>query len=487
MNTLFELSEKLKKREISSLELTKAYIGRIEEKNPLLNAVVHKTYDKALALAERADKRLADGNAPLLCGIPVLLKDNICSEGDLTTCCSKMLSGYRPPYDATAWKRLEEQGMVLLGKTNMDEFAFGSTSETSCYGAPKNPVDPSFITGGSSGGSAAAVSAGFAPVALGSDTGGSVRQPASFCGVVGLKPTYGAVSRYGLIAYASSFDQIGVFAGSVKEAGVLFGAIRGTDSHDMTTCAGFYSAGKRQDGELSAASAGRRLKLAIVRELSDGIDEDVKNTLERARAYFSGTGAEIAEVSIPSLVSALPAYYIIACAEASSNLGRYDGVRYGHRAEGAASFEELAVKSRNEGFGDEVKRRIMLGTYVLSGGYYDAWYRKACEVRETVTRGFLKTFEKYDVILAPTSPFIVPRFGEKRGAADLYRADMCTAPANLSGLPAISVPSGKDRNGMPIGLQIIGNRFDEETVLFAAEKLEQGLKPQHDTWGGYAC
>ena len=465
-----ELAIRLCNREISAVELTKAYIGAIEKQNPALNAYVHLTFDTALKAAEQADEMLKEGDAPLLCGIPMALKDNICTDGLETTCCSKILKGFKPCYDATVWEKLKKQGAVLLGKTNMDEFAMGSTSETSCYGAPLNPRNTNYVTGGSSGGSAAVVCANLAVYSLGSDTGGSIRQPASFCGVVGLKPTYGAVSRYGLIAYGSSLDQIGPLANSVKDAAIVFDAVKGVDKRDQTSVDYDYGSSLAEclDRDIKG------MRIGVAKEFFDGINPEIKSKIEEAIKLFERNGAVIESISLPALKLALPVYYIIACAEASSNLGRYDGIRYGYRTSSYTSIEDMIVKTRSEGFGDEVKRRIMLGTYVLSSGYYDAYYKKACLIREEINREFDAVFEKCDVLIAPTAPNTAfPLNYNGASPVEIYLSDICTVPVNIAGVPAISIPCGEDADGLPIGMQIIGRRFDEATVLQAAHFYEQ--------------
>ena len=465
-----ELAKRLRSREISAVELTKAYIDAIEKLNPTLNAYVHLTFDTALKAAEQADQMLKEGDAPLLCGIPMALKDNICTDGLATTCCSKILKGFKPYYDATVWEKLKAHGAVLLGKTNMDEFAMGSTSETSCYGAPLNPRNTNYVTGGSSGGSAAAVCANLAVYSLGSDTGGSIRQPASFCGVVGLKPTYGAVSRYGLIAYGSSLDQIGPLTNSVMDAAIVFDAIKGGDKRDQTSVDYDY-------GSSLAECLGRDVKgmrIGVAEEFFSGINAEIKSKIEEAIKLFERNGAVIENIRLPALKLALPVYYIIACAEASSNLGRYDGIRYGYRISSYTSIEDMIVKTRSEGFGDEVKRRIMLGTYVLSSGYYDAYYKKACLIREEINREFDAVFEKCDVLVAPTAPNTAFPLNYKGASpVEIYLSDICTVPVNIAGVPAISIPCGEDAKGLPIGMQIIGKKFDEATVLQVAHFYEQ--------------
>ncbi len=463
------LHDKLAKKEVSSVELTQMYIDAIQRDNAVLNAYVHTTFEDALKDAQKADAAIASGNADLLCGIPMTLKDNICSDGQLTTCCSKILEGFRPYYNATVWEKLSAKGAVMLGKTNMDEFAMGSTSETSCYGAPLNPRNTNHVTGGSSGGGASAVCGNLAAYALGSDTGGSVRQPASFCGVVGLKPTYGAVSRYGLIAYGSSLDQIGVMANGVMDTAVVFDAIRGVDIHDQTSVA--------TDSKSMAQSIGKDvkgLKIGVAREFFDGVNSEIRESIENAIKFYESEGAEIVDISIPALKQSLPVYYIIACAEASSNLGRYDGIRYGYRAEKYEDINDMILKTRNAGFGSEVKRRIMLGTYVLSSGYFDAYYKKACLLRSQITADFEDVFKKCDVLISPTVPNTAfPLNFKGASPVDMYLSDICTVPINITGVPAISVPCGTDKSGLPIGMQIIGGKFKEETILNAAYYYQQ--------------
>ncbi|KPU44384.1 glutamyl-tRNA(Gln) amidotransferase subunit A [Oxobacter pfennigii] len=471
-----ELSKKLHSGEVSSVELTSEYIKAVEEANPKYNAIVHTTFEAALEHAEAADEMLKEGNADTLCGIPMVMKDNICTDGLLTTCCSNVLKGFKPYYDATVWEKLKEKGAVLLGKANMDEFAMGSTSESSCYGAPFNPRNTGHVTGGSSGGAAAAVTANMAAYALGSDTGGSVRQPAAYCGIVGLKPTYGSVSRYGLIAYGSSLDQIGPLTYSVKDAAIVFDAIKGFDRRDQTSKAFDY--GNILD-YLDRDIKG--VKIGIAEEFFDGIDPDMKTQIFDAVKLFEKNGAEIVDIKLPALKSALPVYYIIACAEASSNLGRYDGIRYGHRTGSYDSIDDMIYKTRSEGFGAEVKRRIMLGTYVLSSGYYDAYYKKACVIREEIRREFDETYEKCDILIAPIAPTTAPVLNFKGlSSVEMYLSDICTVPINIAGIPSISVPCGIDKKGLPIGMQIMGKRFDDAKVLNMAYFYEQNSKD----WAG---
>lgn len=467
---LTKLSEMLHNGEITSVELTKQYIAAIEQDNPALNAYVHTTFSEALRQAEEADRRLAEGNAPFLCGIPMALKDNICTDGLLTTCCSKILDGFKPYYDATVYAKLRGQGAVLLGKVNMDEFAMGSTSETSCYGAPKNPRNTGRVTGGSSGGAAAAVCANLAPYTLGSDTGGSIRQPAAYCGVVGLKPTYGAVSRYGLIAYGSSLDQIGPLVNSVKDAAYVFDAICGADPHDDTSESEIWEPVAPRLGTLDM----KGIRIGVAEEFFDGINEEIKAAVDTAIAFYRENGAEIVPISLPALKVALPVYYIIACAEASSNLGRYDGIRYGYRAESYDNIDDMIYKTRSEGFGKEVQKRIMLGTYVLSSGYYDAYYKKACVIRENIIREFDGVFERCDCLIAPVAPSAAVPFGyHGASSVEMYLSDICTVPINIAGIPAVSLPCGTDRDGLPIGMQIIGRKFSERTIMDIAYFYEK--------------
>lgn len=464
-----ELSAKLHSGELSSVELTKSYIQAIEQENPKLNAYVHTTFETALSGAEESDRQLRAGEASALCGIPMTMKDNICTDGLLTTCCSKILDGFKPYYDAFVWEQLKNQGAVLLGKANMDEFAMGSTSESSCYGAPLNPRNTAHVTGGSSGGAAAAVCANLAAYGLGSDTGGSVRQPAAYCGIVGLKPTYGAVSRYGLIAYGSSLDQIGPLTYSVKDAALVFDGIKGWDKRDQTSKHFDYP-----DFLQSLQGDVKGKKIGVAEEFFEGIDPEMKGKIEEGIRFYEKNGAEIVNIKLPALKPALPVYYIIACAEASSNLGRYDGIRYGHRAATYESIDDMIYKTRTEGFGDEVKRRIMLGTYVLSSGYYDAYYKKACVIREEIRREFDEVFKACDILIAPIAPTTAPTLNYKGASSiDMYLSDICTVPINIAGLPAISIPCGKDSKGLPIGMQLIGKKFDEAKLLQMAYFYEQ--------------
>lgn len=399
------------------------------------------------------------------------LKDNMSTKGIETTCCSKMLRGYIPIYDATVWERLKNQNAILLGKTNMDEFAMGSSCETSCFGGALNPHNKNHVAGGSSGGAAASVAANLAVYGLGSDTGGSVRQPASFCGLVGMKPTYGTVSRYGLIAYASSLDQIGPVASSVEDAAMVYDSISMYDSKDST------SRGRREliSDKLDASIKG--MKIGIAEEYFEGINEEVRKSVDEALKVYKYLGAEIVQIELPQVKHALPAYYIIACAEASSNLGRYDGIRYGHKTGSYKDINDMICRTRSEGFGKEVQRRILLGTYVLSAGYYDAYYKKAQKLRGAIAGGFKKAFEECNVIIAPTVP--TTAFELNFTSSDpvvAYMTDICTVPVNIAGLPAVSVPCGFDGKGLPIGMQLIGNAFDDAVIMNAAYQYEQQVK-----------
>lgn len=463
------ISSMLKNKEISCTELTEKYLSEIDKTNEGLNAYVTVTPETALKTAKAVDEKISKGEelAPLE-GIPMTLKDNISTKGIETTCCSKILKGYKPIYDATVWEYLKEQNAVLLGKTNMDEFAMGSSCETSCFGGAKNPHNLNHVAGGSSGGVASAVGANIAAYGLGSDTGGSIRQPASFCGIVGLKPTYGAVSRYGLIAYASSLDQIGPVTTTVEDASTVFDAIAFYDKMDST------SQGKKTPTANTLKKSIKGMKIGIAREYLEGIRDDVKEAILNAAKVYEDLGAEIVYFDLPALKFALPVYYIIACAEASSNLGRYDGIRYGYKTPKYNDVNDMICKTRSEGFGKEVQRRILLGTYVLSAGYYDAYYKKAQNLRGSIVSAFKKAFESCDVMLAPTVPMTAFECGKAvSDPIETYLTDICTVPVNIAGLPAVSIPCGYNANGMPIGMQLIGNSFCEDVILNAAWSYEQ--------------
>jgi len=469
--TVHELLEKLDKKEIKVADITKAYVDRINEKEKDVESFVTTTTDEALKMAEEIEGKINDGeNLGVFAGIPIGIKDNMCTKGVKTTCSSKMLENFIPPYDATVVEKLNNENMISLGKLNMDEFAMGGSTEYSYFKKTKNPWDLNKVPGGSSGGSAAAVAANLVPWALGSDTGGSIRQPAAFCGIVGLKPTYGLVSRYGLVAFASSLDQIGPITKDVKDSAILLNLIAGHDEKDTTSVNI-----EKKDYVKALKNDVKGLKIGVPKEFfAEGINEEVKNKVEEAIEEYKKLGAEVEEFSLNVAEYALATYYIIACAEASSNLGRFDGIRYGYRTENFNSLKDIYVNSRSEGFGDEVKRRIILGTYVLSSGYYDAYYKKAQQVRTLVKNEFAKAFEKYDVILTPTAPTVAFDIGARSdNPLEMYLADICTVSINIAGLPAISLPCGVDSQGMPVGMQLIGNHFKEETILNAAYTYEQ--------------
>lgn len=468
--TAWELKEKLDNNELTAEEITNAYADRIKEKEPEVQAFVTTTIESAIQKSKEIDKNREKGT---LEGIPIGIKDNICTKNVLTTCSSKMLENFVSPYDATVMEKINKEELPMLGKLNMDEFAMGSSTENSAIKITHNPWNLNKVPGGSSGGSAAAVAADMVPWALGSDTGGSIREPAAFCGVVGLKPTYGLVSRYGLVAFASSLDQIGPITKDVRDSAMLLNIITGHDEKDSTS----YDRPK-EDYVAALKNDVKGLKIGIPKEFfGEGINEEVKETLQKAIEKYKELGAEVEEFSLDIAQYALATYYIIACAEASSNLGRFDGIRYGYRTPEFSNLKELYRKSRSEGFGEEVKRRIILGTYVLSSGYYDAYYKKAQQVRTLVMNEFNKGFEKYDVILTPTSPTVAFDIGSRsNNPLEMYLADICTVSVNIAGLPGISIPVGVDKEGMPIGMQLIGNRFQEETILNAAYTLEQEIK-----------
>lgn len=469
MSTIHEYAELLKQRKLSSVELTKQYLARIEKADAQIGSYITVCPDEALAAAGKADERIARGEATLLTGIPVGIKDNICTEGITTTCASKMLYNFVPPYDATVTKRLKNEGAVILGKLNMDEFAMGSSTESSYFKKTKNPYDLTRVPGGSSGGSAASVSADLAPYALGSDTGGSIRQPAAFCGNVGLKPTYGLVSRFGLIAFASSLDQIGSFTKDVTDCAIVLNAIAGYDKMDSTSVDA-----DKTDYTKALGLPLKGMKIGVPKQyLESGIQTEIREAVENAIKVYEMLGAECEECSLPLSKFALPAYYLISSAEASSNLARFDGIKYGYRAEGYHGLADLYERTRSEGFGEEVKRRIMLGTYALSSGYYDAYYKKAQQVRGLIKRDFAACFEKYDVLLTPTTPTTAYKFGEKSDPVAMYMGDICTVAVNIAGLPAISIPAGLDKKGMPIGIQLIANSLDERKLLTAAFAYER--------------
>ena len=469
--TLSEVAGKIRNKEVTIKEVLDDIYSRIEDVEPKVDAYITLTKDLAYKRAEELQEKLNNGeDIGVLGGVPIAIKDNICTNGVKTTCASKMLENFTPIYDATVVKKLEEAGAIIVGKTNMDEFAMGSSTETSYFKKTKNPWNLNRVPGGSSGGSAAAVSSDMAFAALGSDTGGSIRQPASYCSVVGLKPTYGLISRFGLIAFASSLDQIGPFTKTVEDAAIMLNVISGHDKLD-TTSADI----EKVDYTKSLVNDVKGKVIGIPTDfITEGISEDVKQAYDNAIDTLKGAGAKIEEIKLEYAKYSLATYYIIATAEASSNLGRYDGIRYGYRAKDFNDLDELYVKSRTEGFGDEVKRRIMLGTYVLSSGYYDAYYKRAQQVRTLIVENFKKAFEKCDVIMIPTAPNTSFKFGAHNASPlEMYLEDIYTVPVNIAGLPGISVPGGFGENGMPIGIQFIAKAFDEQNLLQVAYTFEK--------------
>jgi aspartyl-tRNA(Asn)/glutamyl-tRNA(Gln) amidotransferase subunit A len=471
--SIHELHNKLKAREVSSVEATRAMLARIDAVEPQIGSYITVTHEQALADAEAADRRIAAGRMDVLTGIPLALKDIFLTEGIRTTCGSRILKNFVPPYSATAWENLKGRGVVLLGKLNQDEFAMGSSNESSAFGCVRNPWDQARIPGGSSGGSAAAVAARQATATLGTDTGGSIRQPASHCGCVGLKPTYGRVSRYGVIAYASSLDQVGPLTRDVTDCAIMLGALAGHDPKDSTSV-------DTPVPDYTAALTGtvKGLRIGLPKEyFIAGLDQDVQKAMDEAIETYRRLGAEFVDISLPHTDYAVATYYLIATAEASSNLARYDGVRFGHRAGDAAGLLDMYTKSRSQGFGAEVKRRIMLGTYALSSGYYDAYYVKAQKVRTLIMGDFIRAFEGVDVILTPVAPTPAFKIGEKADdPLQMYLSDIFTIPVNLAGTCALSVPAGFSVSGLPVGLQLIGKPFGEETILRAAHAFEQATE-----------
>ena len=469
--TVHELQEKIKNKELNAKEILNAYLDRIQAREKDVQAFVTILKEESKNELEKIQKEKEELND--FDGIPIGVKDNICTKGIKTTCSSKMLENFISPYDASVIEKIKENNMIILGKLNMDEFAMGGSTEYSYFKKTKNPWNLNKVPGGSSGGSAAAVAANMVPWALGSDTGGSIRQPASFCGVVGLKPTYGLVSRYGLVAFASSLDQIGPITKDVRDCALLLNIIAGHDEKDTTSC-------NRNNIDYTKALKNdvKGMKIAVPKEFfAEGINQEVKSKLEEAAKIYEELGATVEEISLDIEKYSLATYYIIACAEASSNLGRFDGIRYTYRTKEFKNLKELYRKSRSEGFGAEVKRRIILGTYVLSSGYYDAYYKKAQKVRTLVMNQFKEVFNKYDLILTPTSPTVAFDIGSKsNNPLEMYLADICTVSVNIAGLPAISIPINVDSQGMPIGMQLIGNKFCEETILNAAYTYEQKIK-----------
>ncbi len=467
--TIAEASDRLRRREISAVELTRACLDRIAAVDSRLNAFITVTEKEALEQARAADHRLSSGQAPALCGIPLGIKDIYCTSGVRTTCASKILETFVPPFDATTIAKLRAEGAVFVGKTNMDEFAMGSSTENSAFGPTMNPHDLTRVAGGSSGGSAAAVAADECLASLGTDTGGSIREPASFCGVVGIKPTYSRVSRYGVIAYASSLDQVGPFAKTVRDAAILLRALAGADPRD-STC----SARPVPDYERALTAEVKGLRIGVPREyFVEGMQPEVESSVRAALKQYESMGAKTVEISLPHSSYAIACYYIVATAEASANLARYDGVRYGLRA-AAEDNIELNEKTREQGFGAEVKRRIMLGTFALSAGYYDAYYLKAMKVRTLIRRDFEQAFQKCDVIVTPVAPTTAFRLGEKMSdPLTMYLSDIFTISVNLAGLPGLAMPCGYDGNNLPIGMQIIGPQFSEDAILRAGDAFER--------------
>ncbi|SHM26140.1 Asp-tRNA(Asn)/Glu-tRNA(Gln) amidotransferase subunit GatA [Ruminococcus flavefaciens] len=464
-NTALELANMLRKKQCSAKEIYSDTLQRAQDEQNTINAYITFN-DEAEKAAEAVDAMIADGRElPLIAGIPIAVKDNISTKGLRTTCASKMLRSYVPPYDAFAVEKLRNAGAVIIGKSNMDEFAMGSASDTGFFGAVRNPVDTNYSAGGSSGGSAASVSSGGAVLALGSDTGGSVRQPASLCGVVGFCPSYGAVSRYGLIPFASSFDRIGSIGRTVEDTYLLHNIINGADPKDVTSLNIFYPF--NLIGELQG------IRIGIVKELWNSfIDDDVRSSVMSAIRLMEKNGAVIKEISIPDILSAVKAYYVISSAEASSNLARYDGIRYGHRSDKCENLNELYKNSRSEGFGDEVKRRIMLGTFVLSEGFCDDYYKRAVALRKSLCAGFEEAFQQCDIIASPVYPKAGLKLGENKNPTEIYSADIFTVPSSMAGLPSISIPFGKNREGLPIGLQLIGGRSCDHKVFDIAYGYE---------------
>lgn len=469
--TAVELGKKIKAKEISVTEATEAFQDRIEKVEGEIHSFVTVDREGALARAKEVQALIDDGTLTgPLAGVPVAIKDNMCTRGMRTTCSSKILEDFKPTFTAEAVENLEKAGAVILGKTNMDEFAMGSTTETSYFGVTKNPWNPEHVPGGSSGGSCAAVAAEQCPYALGSDTGGSIRQPSSFCGVVGIKPTYGTVSRYGLIAYGSSLDQIGPIAKDVTDCAVILETIASHDTKDSTSIA-------RESYDFSSALVDdvKGMKIGIPKGyFGEGLDAEVKEQILNAVKILEDKGAVVEEFDLNLVEYAIPAYYVIASAEASSNLSRFDGVKYGYRTKEYEGLHNMYKKTRSEGFGEEVKRRIMLGSFVLSSGYYDAYYLKALRTKALIKKEFDKAFEKYDVIVAPAAPTTAPKLGESLSdPLKMYLGDIYTISVNLAGLPGISVPVGRDSKGLPVGMQLIGNCFEEKKIIRAAYTFEQ--------------
>ena len=470
---LKKLREMLDSKEISAVELTEQYFDRIENSDKEINSYITVCKENALADAKKAQEVIDSGNSGAFTGLPISVKDNICTLGVKTTCASHMLDDFIPPYNATVMEKLKKDNIVMLGKTNMDEFAMGGSSQTSYFGGVKNPYDLTRVTGGSSGGAAASVSADLCAAALGSDTGGSVRQPASFCGVTGLKPTYGTVSRWGLIAFASSLDQIGVIEKSAEDTGYMLEGIYGYDENDATSS-------KKSEGNYNSliGSDVNKLKIGVPKEFfGDGLNDEVKTAVLNAVEYYKKLGCEIVDVSLPSLEYAVSAYYLISSAEAASNLSRFDGIKYGLRSGLGEDFNDLIKNSRREGFGQEVKRRIMLGNYALCSGYYDAYYKNATRIRTQIRNEYSDIFSKCDVMLTPTAPTTAYKIGEQENdPVKMYLADIYTVTVNIAGLPAISTTCGYDSKGLPIGMSLIGKAFDEKTIIAVCDRFEKDFE-----------
>ncbi|WP_107928224.1 Asp-tRNA(Asn)/Glu-tRNA(Gln) amidotransferase subunit GatA [Neisseria animaloris] len=467
--TLKQASELLQAKKISATELAQEYLNAIDARNPAINGYTTLNKELTLAEAKAADKRLAAGNAGILTGVPIAFKDIFCQQGWRSACSSKMLDNFVSPYTATVVQNLLNEGMVTLGRTNMDEFAMGSTNETSFDGATKNPWNLENVPGGSSGGSAAVIAARLAPAALGSDTGGSIRQPASHCGITGIKPTYGIVSRFGMVAYASSFDQAGPMAQTAEDCAILLNAMASFDERDSTSLER-----AKEDYTRNLNQPLKGLKVGLPKEyFGEGMSADVQKAIQAAIDLLKAQGAEMVEVSLPQTELSIPAYYVLTSAEASTNLSRYDGVRYGHRAAQFGDLEEMYGNTRAEGFGSEVKRRIMIGTYVLSHGYYDAYYLKAQKLRRLVTNDFQTALQQCDIILAPTAPTAAPKLNSNiNDPVQMYLSDIYTIAVNLAGLPAMTLPAGFSSDGLPIGVQLIGNYFAEAKLLGVAHQMQ---------------
>lgn len=470
-----ELVDKIQNKEVSCEEILTYYIKNIKEKEEYINAFISLQEEKALKKAKEIDEKIAKGEkVGKLAGIPIAIKDNLCTNGIATTCASKMLEDFIPPYDATVIKRLQEEDAILIGKTNLDEFAMGSSTENSAFKITKNPIDISRVPGGSSGGSAAAVGSNMVPLALGSDTGGSIRQPASFCGIVGMKPTYGLVSRFGLIAFGSSLDQVGPLSMTVEDNAYLLNVLAGEDDLDGTTTKNL----ERKDYTLGIDAGIKGMKIGIPIEFieEEGLSEEIKEAMLKDIEILRELGAQVEEFSLSSTKDGLAPYYIISSAEASANLARFDSIRYGYRTKDYNSVEDLVEKSRSEGFGKEVKRRIMLGTYALSSGYYDAYYNKAQKFRAKLKQDFKEAFKEYDIIMGPVSPILPFKIGERcEDPTAMYLADIYTININLATVPALSMPGGKSKEGLPIGLQLIGDVFTEDKIYKVAYALEKKL------------